>query len=135
MDFARIDYLAVLLATLATMILGFVWYSPVLFGNFWVKQVGKNMEDMSGSSPLTYVWTALTALVGVFILALLLTMTSEVSVSTGLTAGLLVGIGISAKIGMNFLFEDRKLGLFLITIGYHLVSYVIAGLILGSMQG
>lgn len=34
---------------------------------------------------------------------------------------------------MNYLFEGRKLGLYLITVGYHLISYLIAGLIIGVM--
>ena len=36
-------------------------------------------------------------------------------------------------VGMNYLFEGRKLGLYLITVGYHLISYLIAGLIIGVM--
>lgn len=132
-DLAEINYLAVLVATVATMILGFLWYSPVLFGHAWVKQQGKKMEDMSGGGPLTYILTALTALVGVFILALLMTLTDEKTIATGLSLGLLVGLSIAAKIGMNFLFESKTLGLYFITIGYHLVAYLVAGVILGVM--
>lgn len=132
-DFAEVNYLAVLAATVATMIIGFLWYSPVLFGKAWVKQMGKNMEEMSGGGPATYILTALTALVGAYILALLMTLTDEQNICTGLCIGLLVGISISAKIGMNFLFEGRKSGLYFITIGYHLVSYAVAGLIIGAM--
>jgi hypothetical protein len=133
-DFAEINYLAVLAATLSTMVLGFLWYSPVLFGNAWMKQIDKKKEEMSGGGPVTYILTALTALLGAWILALLLTLTDVTTISSGLTIGLLVGLSISAKIGMNYLFEGKKLGLFLITIGYHLVSYLIAGLIIGAMQ-
>jgi hypothetical protein len=49
------------------------------------------------------------------------------------TVGLLIGISIAAKIGMNYLFEGKKLALYLITVGYHIVSYIVAGLIIGSM--
>jgi hypothetical protein len=88
---------------------------------------------MSGGSPLTYILTALTALCGAFVLALLLTMTEETTIMSGMIVGLLIGISISAKIGMNFLFENKTIGLYLITIGYHLVSYLIAGIIIGVM--
>lgn len=133
-NFAEVDYLAVLIATVATMVLGFLWYSPVLLGNAWVKQRGMKMEDISGGGPLTYVLTALTALGGAFILALLLTLTDEATMASGLIVGLLIGISASLKIGMNYLFEGHKLGLYFITIGYHLVSYAVAGLIIGCMQ-
>jgi hypothetical protein len=132
-DFTEINYLAVLLATLATMVIGFLWYSPILFGNVWMKQIGLKKEDMSGGGPLTYILTAFTALCGVFILSILFTMISEQSIFSGMFLGLLIGISISAKIGMNFLFENRGIGLYLITIGYHLVSYLISGIIIGSM--
>ncbi|MCQ6563233.1 DUF1761 domain-containing protein [Paenibacillus mendelii] len=134
-DFAQVDYLAVILATVATMILGFLWYTPVLFGNTWMKQLGMKPEEMSGGGPLTYILTAVTAIVGVFVLVLLLTLGEETTAWSGLCIGLLIGIAVSAKIGMNYLFEGRKLGLYLITIGYHLVSFIISGIIIGAMQG
>lgn len=134
-DFGQVDYFAVILATVATMILGFLWYSPVLFGNAWVKAIGKKMEDMSGGGPLTYLLTALTALGGSYILALLITLPDETTIASGIGIGLLVGLAIALKIGMNYLFEGRTLKLFGITVSYHLVSFLISGLIIGAMQG
>ncbi|QYR21433.1 DUF1761 domain-containing protein [Paenibacillus sp. sptzw28] len=132
-DFTEVNVLAVLAATVVTMVLGFLWYSPVLFGNAWVKLQGKKMEEMSGGGPVTYILTALTALAGAFILALLLTLADEKTMTAGLTVGLLIGISVSVKIGMNYLFEGKGIQLYLITIGYHLVSYLLAGLIIGAM--
>jgi hypothetical protein len=129
----EVNYVAVLVATIATMVIGFLWYSPVLFGKAWARQRGLKLENMSGGGTMTYILTALTALCGAFILALLLTLGGERTIPSGLTVGLLIGLSISAKIGMNYLFEGQKLGLYLITIGYHLVSYLVAGLILGAM--
>jgi hypothetical protein len=132
-DFTEINYLAVLIATVVTMVLGFLWYSPVLFSNAWVKEMGLKREEMSGGSPYAYVLTALTALFGVFILAILVSMVGEKTIANGITVGLLIGISISVKIGMNFLFESRSLKLFIITIGYHLVTYLLTGIIIGAM--
>lgn len=134
MDVTQVNYLAVLITTVITMVLGFLWYSPLLFGNAWMKQVGLKKEEMSGGSPVTYILTALTALGGSFVLAVLLTMMKETTLMSGMIVGLLVGISISVKIGMNFLFESRTWGLYFITIGYHLVTYLIAGIIIGAMQ-
>ena len=36
----EINYLAVILATIAAVVVGFVWYSPALFGNQWAKLRG-----------------------------------------------------------------------------------------------
>jgi hypothetical protein len=132
-DFSQVNYLAVLIVTIVTMVLGFLWYSPILFGNAWVKEMGKKMEDMSGGSPITYVLTALTALLGALFLALLVSMVGERTITSGIAVGLLIGLSISVKIGMNFLFESRTLKLYFITIGYHIVTYLIAGMIIGAM--
>lgn len=48
LDLSQINIWAVLLATAATMVLGFLWYSPLLFGNAWAKRLNVNMEDLSG---------------------------------------------------------------------------------------
>jgi hypothetical protein len=133
-DWGSISIIGVLAATIATMVLGFLWYSPVLFGKAWVRRVGLKMEEMSAGGPLTYGLTALTALGGAFLLALLLTLVPSPSIGDGVAMGLLVGLSIAAKIGMNYLFEGKRFSLYLITIGYHVVSYVIAGAILGAMQ-
>lgn len=133
MNTADLNVWAVLVATLTTMVLGFLWYSPALFGNAWMKQIGLKKEDISGGSPLTYVFTALTALGGAFILALLFTMSDDQTIGTGVALGLLVGLSIALKVGMNYLFESRTFKLFLITSGYHLVSYAIAGIVIGAM--
>lgn len=131
--FAEVNYLAVLIATIVTMILGFLWYSPVLFGNAWVKEMGLKREEMSGGSPLTYVLTALTALFGALFLALIMSMIGERTIGLGVTIGLLIGLSISVKIGMNFLFESRTAKLYFITIGYHIVTYLLTGIIIGAM--
>ncbi|NEW07929.1 DUF1761 domain-containing protein [Paenibacillus sp. SYP-B3998] len=132
--FSEVNYLAVLIATIITMFLGFLWYSPLLFGNTWAKLRNIQVKDMSGGGPATYILTALTALGGAFLLALLLTLSDTTSLASGLTVGLLIGLSISLKIGMNYLFENGKIQLYFITIGYHLVSYLVAGLIIGAMQ-
>jgi hypothetical protein len=134
-DFGKVDYLAVILATVATMILGFLWYSPVLFGRAWVKQMGKKMEEMSGGGPLTYLLTALTALGGSYILALLITLCGETTIACGLGMGLLLGLVLALKIGMNYLFEGRTFTLYFITVSYHVASFLVSGLIIGAMQG
>lgn len=134
MNLLEVNYWAVLVATISTMVLGFLWYSPILFGTVWAKLRNLKMEEMTGGSPITYVLTALTALGGSFILALLLTLGDGMNGMTGLTVGLLIGLSISLKIGMNYLFENGKLPLYFITIGYHLVSYLIAGFIIGAWQ-
>jgi hypothetical protein len=132
-DFMEINYLAVLIAAFVTMIIGALWYSPVLFGNAWMKEMGFTKEDVSGGGPMTYVLTGITALVGCLFLALILTLFEERSFVSGIIAGSIIAISVSAKIGMNYLFENKTRKHYFITIGYHVVTYLLSGIILGLM--
>jgi Protein of unknown function (DUF1761) len=53
----------------------------------------------------------------------------------GAIAGLVVGLGwVASAIGTNYLYENKSLKLFAITGGYHVVRFLVAGVILGLLQ-
>lgn len=49
--FASINWLAVVAATVVAMVLGFVWYYPAVFGNAWMKELGKTREQLGNPGP------------------------------------------------------------------------------------
>jgi len=42
----NVNFLALLLAALSTLVVGFIWYNPKVFGNIWMKEAGLKQEDM-----------------------------------------------------------------------------------------
>ena len=46
----EINWIALLLAALSTLVVGFVWYNPKVFGNIWMKESGMTEEKMKGSN-------------------------------------------------------------------------------------
>ena len=42
----EINYLAILVAAIVPMVLGFIWYNPILFGNVWMREAGMTEEKM-----------------------------------------------------------------------------------------
>jgi len=46
----NVNFLALLLAALSTLVVGFIWYNPRMFGNIWMKEAGLKEEDMNGSN-------------------------------------------------------------------------------------
>ncbi len=40
-----VNYLAVLVAAIVGMVVGFIWYSPKVFGKMWMKLSGVNPKD------------------------------------------------------------------------------------------
>jgi hypothetical protein len=49
-----INYLAVLAAVVASMVIGFVYYHPAVLGRVWMRLVGHSDESVQGGSPLVY---------------------------------------------------------------------------------
>ena len=43
---SQINWLAVLLAFIASMAIGFVWYMPAVLGKRWMAAIGKTEEDL-----------------------------------------------------------------------------------------
>lgn len=62
----NMNWIVVPLAALIPLIVGFIWYSKMLFGNAWMKSAGINEESMKGANMalifiLTYVFSFLIA--------------------------------------------------------------------------
>ena len=129
-SFTQVNYIAVLIASIVVIIVGFLWYSPLLFGNQWVKLQEKKKEAIKGPSKQTFFLVPITTLIGTWVIALLLTIIEEPSLCSTLMIAFLVALFTSIKIGMNHLFEFRPIGYYLITIGHHIVCSLITGLIL-----
>jgi hypothetical protein len=66
MEELGINFLAIIVATIATFIVGFVWYTP-LFGKAWGKEMGFTMDRKPTSGELTK--GMLLGLVGNFLMA------------------------------------------------------------------
>lgn len=46
----HINFLALLLAALSTLVVGFIWYNPKVFGTIWMREAGLKEEDMKGAN-------------------------------------------------------------------------------------
>lgn len=46
----EINFLALLLAALSTLVVGFIWYNPKVFGGIWMRESGTTEEKMKGAN-------------------------------------------------------------------------------------
>lgn len=131
MDLSTLNYLAVLAAAVSAFVIGGVWYSPILFGKMWLKETGLSDEMLrKRSMALVFGSSFVLSLVIAFNLAAFLA--GPPNLAWGMTAGALAGIGwVATAMGVTYLFEARSLRLYLINAGYHAVTFVIMGGILG----
>ncbi len=132
MDVTQISFIAIVLSVFANMIIGALWYSPVLFANIWMKSLAKTAEELHKSNAnLGYGLTTLAGIVTAIILSLFMSMLDSVTIGGGALIGFLAGAGIaSARELSPTFFEGRKYTLFFISSGYHVVSLTIMGIII-----
>ena len=128
-----VNWLAVLLCGVSSMILGGLWYSPLLFARPWQRGAGLSDEQLAGANmALIFGLAFLLSLVAAAVFALFLgrEMGLWPSVAAGAAAG---AFWVGASFGINYLFERRSVSHWLINAGYHTLQFALFGLILGLM--
>lgn len=46
----EINFLALFVAALSTLVIGFIWYNPKVFGSIWMRESGLTEEKMKGAN-------------------------------------------------------------------------------------
>ena len=139
------NWMAVGLATLVPMIIGFVYYHPKVLGGFWMKANGFTLESVGkGPNPVLYV----AALVLSFFLAMwmMLNVTgpgqqtapdghSFETFGHGVGHGVLVTLAVLLPVlGTQSIFEKRGWSWVFVNLGYWLVTLCIMGGILSAWR-
>lgn len=127
----EVNLLAVLVCGVASMILGGMWYSPLLFGKAWQSGAGLSDEQLAaGNMALIYGLAFLLSLAAAYVFGLFLGR--EMGLWPSTAAGAAAGIfWVAASFGINYLFERRGLRHWLINGGYHALQFTLFGFILG----
>lgn len=137
----QINFWAVLVAAVASMGIGYVWYGP-LFGKKFTSAMGMkpmgewNSEEiakMKKGMTMKYVWQFVASVVMIYVLAWLMWSLNQVSVMGGLTAAFWVWIGFVVPLKFSdALWIQGKMSLFWLGIGNTLVTLLAAGAIIGA---
>ncbi len=123
---AEINILAVFAAAIINVIIGFVWYSPAVFGHQWLALIGKSekdLDEMKKSASKAYTLSFLGSLIMSYVLSLFIYYTQATNLFEGLKTGFWLWLGFIAVVFFNsYLFAKKPAKLCLIDGGYYLVS-------------
>ncbi|MBD3233937.1 MAG: DUF1761 family protein [candidate division Zixibacteria bacterium] len=127
-----VNYLAVLVAAIVNMIIGALWYSPLLFGKSWMGLVGKSEEDLrKENSPIPYIIAFVSSLIMAYVLSHIIDYIYADSILEGLQAGFWSWLGFTATtFATNYAFQRQSTKLYLIDALYYLVGLLVMGIIL-----
>lgn len=130
-DFSHVNLLAILVAAVAGMAVGFLWYSKFLFADAWTKLVTVDPGDVN-ANPLLYGVNLIVYLVMGFALSQLLFYFNLAGLWGGILVGAFIFFGfVGAAAFTENLFSGRSWKLFVINYGYQLVNLLVMGAIIG----
>lgn len=159
----EINFLALLAAACSTLVVGFIWYNPKVFGNAWMRESGTTEEKMKGANmAVTFGVSVLYAFFIAFVLQMLTihqfgalgmiggdAATAKPSYTEfmadygsayrtfkhGALHGFMTGLFLVLPvIGVGALYERRSFKYVLIAGGYWVVSMMIMGGIICAWQ-
>jgi len=137
MHMHSLNWLAILVAAISTMVLGFLWYSPLLFAKAWTREMGYDpndkakMDEMRKGAGPAYAGSFVASLISAFTLALILHGMRADSLHFGLMASFHIWLGFVATVQFTgALFAKQSMKLFGINTGYQLVCFLAMGAIL-----
>lgn len=133
----NVNYLAVVVAAVASMAVGFLWYG-VLFKKQWMSLMGLTTEsvaNMKMTANQAYMWQFVASLVMAYVLAHSLLFANAYlnigAVRAGVMAGFWNWFGFVAPVTIGIvLWENKPWTLWFLNVSNYLVSLLVMGIIL-----
>jgi hypothetical protein len=152
-DVSGLNWLGLLLAWLALIVIGFVWYAKWFpTGRKWMQLQGMDPDNMPKPPGGAMAVSMLLMLVGSFLMMFVFAHTNmayqdafrnedtggsegyDLSVMDGVIGALFTWLGFIVPLNLNAVAFDRKpWSLFFINAGYYLVGLVVAGILLTTV--
>ena len=136
-----VNYIAILVAAIASMAVGFVWYG-VLFKKKWMVLMGftpESIKSMKMSANMAYTIQFAASLVMAYVLAHVIVLSSSFfgnpALSIGLTSAFFMWLGFVAPVSLSIvLWENKSWHLRAINASHYLAVLLVMGVILALWQ-
>jgi len=134
-DFMAVNWKGILAATVAAMIIGFVWYAKPVFGAQWQKLVGLKDSDMKKGMAKGMVIMLVMALITAIVLTRFVVIANPQSYMQALKLGfwLWLGFVFTYAVGGG-VFEKRPAKLIAINVGNQLVTLLVMSAIIFALR-
>ena len=129
-----VNYLSVLVATIAGMVVGFIWYGP-LFGKTWIRLTKFSQTDINKAKEKgmgkTYFWAFIVVLIFAYVLANFVYIWGTETASEAFQLAFWIWLGFVVTIQANaVLWGGKPFQLYIIDIAHYLVVLYVMSLIL-----
>ena len=132
----EVNWLAIVLAAVSTMVVGSTWYTPKVFGNTWIKLAQVDMKAAKSRSWIPLTIAMLGALVTAYILAHFAFLAHSYFNNTFFVDTMSVAfwgwLGFTAlRMLMHDAFEGRPTKLTIINVAHEFVTLMVMAAIIG----
>ncbi|MET3718831.1 MULTISPECIES: DUF1761 domain-containing protein [unclassified Arthrobacter] len=134
---SQIYWLAVLLAFIASMAIGFVWYMPAVLGKRWMASIRKTENDLKNISGGAGIWVPMmvaAALTDVLLAVLISKLGLDTALAGGLFALVLALVFRAGGQVIHNGFAGRPAAVTRIDSGHGLPAMTLSGVIIGAMS-
>ena len=133
----EVNYIAVILAVVASMVVGYAFYHPAVFGRRWMAQVGHDEESTGSGPPWIFPLVIAASFVTAWVLAGTTFMAWEFYdggfMSAALWTGWILWLGFTAaRVLVHDLFDTRSLQVTAITALNELLTVTAMALVIGA---
>jgi hypothetical protein len=130
-----VNYLAVVLAAVVTLVIGFIWYSPRVFGTRWMAYLGTTQAQLGNPGPTGMAVGIVASLINAWVLAVLSLNLGGKTLTDGIMLGVLAWLGFMATItAAQISFEKKPWGLWVLNNAHNLLVQVIMGAIVTAWR-
>jgi len=131
-EFSGLNYVAILVAWIISVVIGAFWYSPAGFGKLWSKLSGVDMmKTPKEETNRAIIFVTISSLLQAFALATILNSLNVRSIGEGLIASLVLWFGFTALTTVgNTLYQRQSWKFIWLNASFFLVVFVINGIIL-----
>ncbi len=134
----EVNYVAVVVAAVVSMVVGFLWYSPMVLGKPWMKLKGYTSETLKKEQAKMakfYAVSFVLALVTAYMLSHVMILSQEFygypEMQTGLTTAFFIWVGFILPVQTaDQIFGEKNWALLAINTGFQLVSLVLMALVI-----
>ena len=132
----QVNYLAIVLAMLSSMVVGSIWYARGVFGNTWIKLAKIDMKKNTGPVWKPIVVTAVVSLITAYVLAHVAYLSNQFFhhsfLQDAVTTAFWLWLGLTAaRFVTHDAFEGRPVKLTVLNCTHELVTLLLMGVIIG----
>lgn len=132
------NYIAVVLATLSSMVIGSIWYTPRVFGNYWMKKAGITPSGNAKDALRPILVTVLVSFITSWVLAGAAYISYDFYGGSFLVNSVVTGIVLwggftAARFITHDAFDGRPTGLTVLNVAHEFVTILVMALIIGAL--